>query len=87
MKLFKRHRPWVTLQNEEQFIPENYSETGVESGAKLKDHITANQDLKTIFGATLDLGLADFLAWLDDHSSELEETTLLFRYIKPSPEA
>ena len=32
MKLFKRHRPWVTLQNEEQFIPENYSETGVESG-------------------------------------------------------
>ena len=77
MKIFKRHRPWVTLQNEEQFIPENYSETGVESGAKLKDHITANQDLKTIFSATLDLGLTDFLAWLDEHSSELEETTFI----------
>ena len=32
MSLFKRKKPWVTLQYEEQFIPENYSETGVESG-------------------------------------------------------
>ena len=77
MKLFRKNRPWVPLQFEEQFIPENYSETGVESGAKLKDHVTANRDLMTIFGATLDLGLNDFLAWLDKHSAELDPTTFV----------
>ena len=77
MKLFRKNRPWVPLQFEEQFIPENYSETGVESGAKLKDHVTANRDLMTIFGATLDLGLNDFLGWLDRHSGELDPTTFV----------
>ena len=77
MKLFRKNRPWVNLQYDEQFIPENYSETGVESGAKLKDHVTANRDLKIIFGATLNLGLKDFLGWLDSHSAELDPTTFV----------
>ena len=35
MSLFKRKKPWVDLQHEEEFIPKDYSERGVETGAKL----------------------------------------------------
>ena len=55
MRLFKRKGPWVSLRYEEQFIPENYSEKGVERGAKFERHLATNQDLKTIFKATQSL--------------------------------
>ena len=61
MKFFFKRKPWVSLRYDEQFIPENYSETGVESGAKLENHIASSKDLYKIFKATLDLGLGDFL--------------------------
>ena len=78
MKLFHRDTPWITLRyDDEQFIPQNWTEDGVDSGAKLEDHFIANQDLKTIFEATLDLGLNDFLAWLDNHSQGLDDSTFV----------
>ena len=77
MKWFPKRKPWVSLRHEEEFIPENYSETGVESGAKLEDHIASSRDLYKIFKATLDLGLSDFLKWLDSHSQELDDTTFV----------
>ena len=77
MKLFHKRKPWITLRYDEQFIPENYSETGVESGAKLENHIASSKDLYTIFKATLDLGLNEFLKWLDTHSQQLDDTTFV----------
>ena len=77
MKFFFKRKPWVSLRYDEQFIPENYSETGVESGAKLENHIASSKDLYSIFKATLDLGLNEFLKWLDTHSQQLEDTTFV----------
>ena len=77
MNLFGKKRPWVTLRYEEPFIPENYTEDGVKSGAKLENHIASSRDLYTIFKATLDLGLEDFLKWLDTHNQELDDTTFV----------
>ncbi len=77
MTLFKRNRPWVSLRYDADFSPENYSEDGVESGAKLENHIASSKDLYKIFKATLDLGLGDFLKWLDRHSQELDDTTFV----------
>ena len=77
MSLFKRDKPWVSLLYDEDFIPENYSEEGVQSGAKLEHHIASSRDLYTIFKATLDLGLNDFLKWLDDHSQGLDDSTFV----------
>ena len=77
MKLFKRKKPLVSLRYDEQFIPENYSEQGVESGAKLEQHLTANRDLKTIFDATKDLNMKETRAWLDRHMSEFDESTFV----------
>ena len=77
MNLFGKKRPWVTLRYEEPFIPENYTEDGVKSGAKLENHIASSRDLYTIFKATLDLGLEDFLKWLDTHSQQLDDTTFV----------
>ena len=77
MTLFKRNRPWVSLRYDADFSPDNYSEDGVESGAKLENHIASSKDLYKIFQATLDLGLGDFLKWLDSHSQALDDSTFV----------
>ena len=41
MSLIKRKKPWVELQHEEQFIPKDYSEAGVDNGAKLEEQLVA----------------------------------------------
>ena len=45
MILFWRKKPWVDLQHEEEFIPKNYSERGVDTGAKLEEQLVGNVDL------------------------------------------
>ncbi len=77
MKLFKRSKPWVTLQYEEQFIPENYSEQGVETGAKFERHMVLNHDLKTIFKATKHLDINGIETWLDSHMEQLDDSTFI----------
>ena len=67
MKLLKRRKPWVSLRYEEQFIPENYSEQGVKSGAKFERHLVTNPDLKAIFKATKYLDVNGIEDWLDSH--------------------
>ena len=76
MSLFKR-KPWVELQHEEEFIPKNYSEVGVERGAKLEDELVGNQDLARIHARTKDMGLPEILAWLDKHHEEFDESTFI----------
>ena len=77
MKFLKRKKPWVTLQYEEQFIPENYSEQGVETGAKLEQHFTVNRDLKTIFDATREMNLNEINDWLDSHMEQFDDSTFI----------
>ena len=77
MKFLKRNKPWVSLQYEEQFIPENYSEQGVETGAKLEHHFTVNQDLKTIFDATREMNLNEINDWLDKHMEQFDDSTFI----------
>ena len=77
MSLFKRRKPIVSLRFEEQFIPENYSERGVESGAKLEQHFTVNHDLKVIFDATRDLDQKGIDSWLNAHMDQLEDSTFV----------
>ena len=77
MSLFKRKKPWVTIQYEEQFIPENYSEQGVETGAKFERHLATNNDLKTIFKATKYLDVNGIEEWLDAHMEQFDDSTFI----------
>ena len=77
MRFLKRRKPWVSLRYEEQFIPENYSEQGVETGAKLEHHFTVNQDLKTIFDATREMNLNEINDWLDAHMEQFDDSTFI----------
>ena len=77
MSLFKRKKPWVELQHEEQFIPKDYSERGVETGAKFEDHLVGNEDLKRIFAATEYMDLPTSMAWLEEHHEEFDESTFI----------
>ena len=76
MSLFKRKKPWVDLQHEEEFI-QNYSERGVETGAKLENDLVGNVDLARIHARTKDMGLLEILAWLDKHHDEFDESTFI----------
>jgi lipopolysaccharide/colanic/teichoic acid biosynthesis glycosyltransferase len=76
MRLFSR-KPWVELQHEEEFIPKDYSERGVETGAKLEDHLVAYEDLQRIFNATKDMDLSMSMAWLDQHHEEFGPNTFI----------
>ena len=77
MILFWRKKPWVDLQHEEDFIPKDYSERGVETGAKLEDQLVGNVDLERIFYATENMDLRTSMAWLEKHQEEFEETTFI----------
>ena len=76
MSLFKR-KPWVELQHEEEYIPKNYSEIGVENGAKLEEELVGNVDLERIHNATKKMALDEILAWLDEHHEEFDESTFI----------
>ena len=77
MKFLKRKRPWVPLQYDEQFIPENYSEPGVKTGAKLEKHLVVNRDLQRIFKATKELDMNSIEKWLDAHMEEFDDSTFI----------
>ena len=77
MILFWRKKPWVELQKDEQSIPKNYSEVGVDNGAKLEEELVANQDLGRIHARTKDMGLSEILAWLDKHNEEFDKSTFI----------
>ena len=72
MKL--RRRPWVTLQYD-AYTPADYSERGVETGAKLEEQIIGNQDLQQIHWHTLHLSPGEFRAWLKEHAEEFSADT------------
>ena len=77
MSLFNPRKPWVELQHEEEFIPKNYSETGVDTGAKLEDEMVAYRDLNWIHSRTKSMGLNEIMSWLDKHHDEFDESTFI----------
>ena len=77
MGLFKRKKPWVELQYEEEYIPKDYSEAGVENGAKLEEELIGNVDLDRIHGATKDMSLSEILDWLDANHEEFDDSTFI----------
>lgn len=77
MNLFKRKKPWVQLQYEEEFVPSNYSEAGVNTGAKLEDEIVGNIDLERIHNTTKNLDVSGFLTWLDEHHDSFDSSTYI----------
>ena len=77
MSLIKRQKPIVSLRYEEQFISENYTEDGVERGAKLEHHFTVNEDLKTIFDAMQDKGTDEKKDWLNGHMEQFDDSTFI----------
>ena len=77
MSIFKRKKPWVTLQYEEQFIPMNYSERGVETGAKLEEELVGNEDLKRIHNSTKNMNLAEIVDWLDKNQDSFDASTFI----------
>ena len=77
MNLFKRKKPWVQLQYEEEFVPSNYSEAGVNTGAKLEDEIVGNNDLERIHNTTKNLDVSGFLTWLDEHHDSFDSSTYI----------
>ena len=77
MILFWRKKPWVELQHEEPFIPKNYSEPGVDRGAKLEEELVGNVDLTRIHNATKNMAMDEILAWLDKHLEEFDESTFI----------
>ena len=78
MSLFKRKKPWVTLQyDDEQFIPKDYSEPGEKTGAKLEEQLTGNNDLNRIFAATENMSVGEIRDWLEAHHTEFDSSTYI----------
>ena len=77
MGLFKRKKPWVEHQHEEEYIPKDYSEAGVENGAKLEEELIGNVDLDKIHAATKDMSLSEILDWLDANHEEFDDSTFI----------
>ena len=73
----KRRKPWVTLQYDEQYVPENYTEGGSDTGAKFEHYSVTHTDMKYMFEATKEMGTADTIAWLNAHEDEFAPTTYL----------
>ena len=78
MKL--RRRPWVTLQYD-AYTPADYSERGVETGAKLEEQIIGNQDLQQIHWHTLHLSPGEFRVWLKEHAEGFREPDPALEYV------
>ena len=77
MSIFKRKKPFVTLQYEEQFIPQNYSEPGSETGAKFENELIGNNDLQRIHVAAADRNVSEIIGWLREHEEEFDDSTFV----------
>ena len=73
-KLFKRLKLPFLYEPE---IPVDYTEKGVERGAKVTDGNVDNPDVLRIYEATKDLSLEEAYTWLDKHQQEFNPTTII----------
>ena len=77
MSLFKRTKPWVSLQDEEQYIPSDYTEVGVKTGAKLEDELIGNVDINRIHAAARSRDLTGINDWIREHREEMAPGTFI----------
>ena len=77
MKLIKRKKPWVDLQYDGPCLPKNYTERGVETGAKLEEQLVGNVDLQKIHMATKKMSLAEATAWMDRNRDKFDTSTYI----------
>lgn len=72
----RKRRPWVTLQYD-AFTPADYSERGVDTGAKLEEQIVGNQDLQRIHWATMHMSRNDFSDWIQREAENFSSDTFI----------
>ena len=58
-------------------IPADYTEHGVEKGAKIEDAKVENKDILRIFTTTKRMDLDESLAWIDAHKAEFAPSTVI----------
>ncbi len=58
-------------------VSPQYTETGVEKGAKIADVEMRNKDILRIFHTTKSMDLEESLVWLDAHESEFDRSTVI----------
>ena len=73
----KEKKPWITLQWEEQYIPDNYTERGESTGAKFEDEIVGNVDLNRMFTASQKRGVAEFFEWIEENIYTFDDKTYI----------
>lgn len=73
----KRKHPWVTIQWEDQDSLIDYTEEGVETGAKLDLDSMPDCDAKRVCEATKTVRRDDFWKWIKEHRKEFSPTTLI----------
>ncbi len=61
----------------EPVISPNYTEHGVETGAKIDEYDIQNRDVEYIFNATKPLNLEESMAWIKAHEKEFAESTVI----------
>ena len=61
----------------EPIIMPDYTEHGVETGAKIEEYEIHNRDVEYIFNATKPLNLDDSMAWLRTHEKEFDKSTVI----------
>lgn len=71
-----KRKPFVRVQYEpEDVITTNYSESGVESGAKIDVFRIEDRDARKFILSTKDMSLRQKLVWINHHKSEFAPTT------------
>lgn len=61
----------------EPVISPDYTEHGVETGAKIDEYDIRNRDVEYIFNATKPLNLEASMAWIQAHETEFAESTVV----------
>ena len=76
-KLKFYRRPLVALQYDPGIIPENYSELGSASGAKLEEQIVGYQDLLRVHWASQHMNRDAFTDWLKENEGKFAPETYI----------
>lgn len=74
--MLRRHRRKAPFYYEAEVSPD-YTEHGVESGARLDCETIDNPDVKLIYETTKPMNLPDSLAWIESHKDEFSPSTVV----------
>lgn len=72
----KRRNSGILFVHEPEISPD-YTEHGVETGAKYSEHTIDNKDIEYIFKATKSFSLQESMAWIRDHEKDFDRSTVV----------